>query len=120
MIPRPQGSKFAGDIMIGGGATKTPNAGLEEFGTTDDTAADPTIQNYVVGCTKSYFGSDWGDDHPEGRLRKAWTGIMGYSADGLPLIGPMPGEDNLYVAASFQGSGKTTKSSMFGFPGLSV
>ena len=30
---------------------------------------------------------------------------MGYSADGFPLIGQMPGEEDLYIAASFQGSG---------------
>lgn len=30
---------------------------------------------------------------------------MGYSADGFPLIGQIPGESNLYIAASFQGLG---------------
>lgn len=30
---------------------------------------------------------------------------MGYSADGFPLIGPVPDEDGLCIAASFQGSG---------------
>ena len=105
MIPRPQGSRFAGDIMIGGGLTKAVNAGLQEFGTTHDASADLIIQDYLIACTESYFGSNWGEDHPEGRLRQAWTGIMGYSSDGFPFIGPMPGEDGLYVAASFQGSG---------------
>lgn len=105
MIPRPQGSRFAGDIMIGGGLTKAIKAGLQEFGTTDDATADPIIQDYLIDCTESYFGSNWGKDHPEGRLRQAWTGIMGYSSDGFPFVGRMPGEDGLYVAASFQGSG---------------
>ena len=105
MIPRPQESKFAGDIMIGGGLTKTADAGLMEWGTTDDTTIDSLILDYLIGSTKTYFGSSWGEDHSEGRLRKAWTGIMGYSADGFPLIGQLPGEEGLYIAASFQGSG---------------
>ena len=105
MIPRPQGSKFAGDIMIGGGAAKAPNEGLLEWGNTDDTTTDEFILNYLEGCTKTYFGSNWGNDDPQGRLRKAWTGVMGFSADGFPLVGQVPGEDELYIAASFQGNG---------------
>ena len=105
MIPRPQGSTFAGDIMIGGGATKGPDEGICEFGTTDDTTTDAAILKYVENSAVERFGSNWGHDHPEGRLRRAWTGIMGYSSDGFPLIGQMPGEDDLYIAASFQGSG---------------
>ncbi|MCJ1475650.1 hypothetical protein MMC13_004313 [Lambiella insularis] len=105
MIPRPQGSAFAGDIMIGGGLTKGAAEGLFEYGTTDDTTMDPIIARYVQTCAREYFGSNWGEDHPDGRIRKAWSGIMGYSADGFPLVGPMPGRKDLFIAASFQGSG---------------
>ncbi len=105
MIPCPQGSTFAGDIMIGGGATKGPDEGILEFGTTDDTTTDAVILEYVEDSAAERFGSNWGKDHPEGRLRRAWTGIMGYSSDGFPLVGQMPDEEDLYVAASFQGSG---------------
>ena len=105
MIPRPQGSTFEGDIMIGGGLTKGPSEGLYEYGTTDDTTIDPVILKYVEDSAAERFGSNWGQDDSEGRLRRAWTGIMGYSSDGFPLIGQMPDEDNLYIAASFQGSG---------------
>ena len=105
MIPRPQGSTFAWDIMIGGGLTKAMENGLNEFGTTDDTTQDPVIVDYLENSTQAYFGLNWGDDHPAGRVRKAWTGIMGYSADGFPLVGPVPDEENLFIAASFQGHG---------------
>ena len=105
MVPRPQGSRHAGDIMIGGGATMAANEGLKEFGTTDDTTTEPVIVNYLRDSTGRYFGSHWGNDHCDGRIRRAWTGIMGYSADGFPLIGQVPGEQDLFVAASFQGSG---------------
>lgn len=105
MIPRPQGSIFAGDIMIGGGVTKGRDEGICEYGTTDDTTTDDLILKYVENSAAERFGSNWGHDNPEGRLRKAWTGIMGYSSDGFPLIGKVPGEHDLYIAASFQGSG---------------
>lgn len=105
MIPRPQGSMFAGDIMIGGGATKGVDEGMGEYGNTDDTATDAAILKYVENSAAERFQSNWGHDHPEGRLRRAWTGIMGYSSDGFPFVGQIPGEDDLYIAASFQGLG---------------
>ena len=105
MVPRRKGSEYTGDIMIGGGSTMAADEGLNEFGTTDDTATEPVITNYLRDSTGIYFGSYWGNDHPDGRIRRAWTGIMGYSADGFPLIGPVPDERGLYIAASFQGLG---------------
>ncbi|MCJ1428106.1 hypothetical protein MMC29_006014 [Sticta canariensis] len=105
MIQRPQGSMFAGDIAIGGGLAKATAEGLYEYGTVDDTTTDPAILDYLRNSTLKYFGSNWGNDDPEGRIRKAWTGIMGYSADGFPIIGQVPNEDELYIAASFQGLG---------------
>jgi glycine/D-amino acid oxidase-like deaminating enzyme len=77
MIPRPQGSKFAGDIVIGGGYAKAKDGGTFEFGTTDDTTLDPKAHDWLVQTTPHYFGSSWGTDHPEGRIRNAWSGIMG-------------------------------------------
>lgn len=105
MISRVEGSKFAGDIMIGGGSTIGPDNGLREFGTTDDTTTDPVIVEYLRDSAQTRFGSNWGEDNAKGRLRYAWSGIMGYSADGFPLVGQMPGEENLYICSSFQGLG---------------
>ena len=128
MIPRPLGTKHAGDICIGGGLTKASHAGLLEYGSVDDTRLDPHILSYLADSAKLYFGeNNWGEEEndpegpegPEGsRLRQAWTGIMGYSADGYPLEGEMPPSstsstgnenenenENLYICASFQGSG---------------
>ncbi|KAL8917012.1 MAG: hypothetical protein Q9172_006007 [Xanthocarpia lactea] len=105
MIFRPAESMFDGDLVIGGCSTKAPEEGLYEWGTTDDTAMDPGIGQYVRDSAASYFGSHWGEDDPDGRIRKQWTGIMGYSSEGFPLVGNAPGEDNLWIAASFQGSG---------------
>ncbi|KAL8672910.1 MAG: hypothetical protein Q9168_002664 [Polycauliona sp. 1 TL-2023] len=105
MIFRPPGSTFAGDLIIGGCATKAPDEGLYEWGTTDDTAMDPDISQWVRDSASGYFGTHWGVDDPDGRIREQWTGIMGYSSQGFPLVGKAPGEDDLWIAASFQGSG---------------
>jgi glycine/D-amino acid oxidase-like deaminating enzyme len=105
MIPRPQGSRFAGDIVIGGGLTKAVEDGLYEYGNTDDTSLNGDVSAYLRDTTIRYFGNNWGDDAQEGRIRKEWTGIMGYSPDGYPLVGSMPDEEGLYISASFQGHG---------------
>ncbi|KAL8644100.1 MAG: hypothetical protein Q9226_007934 [Calogaya cf. arnoldii] len=105
MIFRPPGSTYAGDLVIGGCSIKAPEKGLYEWGTTDDTAMDPEIGQYVRDSAANYFGSQWGEDDPDGRIREQWTGIMGYSSQGFPLVGMAPDEDNLWIAASFQGSG---------------
>jgi len=105
MIPRPPGSRCAGDIIIGGGAVAAPDGGLAEYGSTDDTSLDDDIRAYLRETTPRYFGDRWGDDHPDGRIRTEWSGIMGFTPDGLPLVGEMPGEPNLWLACAFQGHG---------------
>jgi glycine/D-amino acid oxidase-like deaminating enzyme len=105
MIPRPKGARFEGDIVIGGGLARARDEGLEEFGTVDDTSLDPEISEYLFETTQRYFGESWGEDHEDGRIRKEWTGIMGYSPDGFPFIGEVPEEKGLWIAASFQGHG---------------
>lgn len=105
MIPRPQGTRFAGDIVIGGGLTKTIDQGLGEYGNTDDTTLDRHTVSYLKSSTGHFFGDNWGNDDAEGRVRVAWSGVMGFSGDGYPLVGPVPGEKGLYIAAAFQGHG---------------
>jgi glycine/D-amino acid oxidase-like deaminating enzyme len=39
------------------------------------------------------------------RVARAWAGIMGFTADGLPLIGRYPAAPGLTVAAGFNGGG---------------
>ena len=77
MISRPLSSKYAGDIIMGGGLVKAPQEGLYEYGTTNDTTLNTVTHDYLVETTPRYFGDSWGDDHPGGRIRRAWTGIMG-------------------------------------------
>ncbi|EXJ62800.1 hypothetical protein A1O7_03240 [Cladophialophora yegresii CBS 114405] len=106
MISRPPGSKFEGDIVIGGGMHVAKDDGMNEYGNTDDTTFDESSAEYLLECTRRYFGpKNWGKDHPDGHNRRTWSGVMGFSADGYPFIGPVPGEEGLYLSASFQGHG---------------
>lgn len=105
MITRPAGSKNEGDVVIGGGLTKAINDGVGEYGNTDDAALDSEIVDYLTSCTASFFGSNWGEDNKEGRIRHVHSGIMGYSGDGYPLVGPVPDQPGLWIDASFQGHG---------------
>lgn len=105
MITRPPGSRNAGDVVIGGGLWRLPNSGASRYGNTDDTTLEPTITSYLRRCTAHYFGANWGQDHPAGRIKKEWSGIMGASADGLPYVGEVPDMPGLWISASFNGHG---------------
>ena len=39
------------------------------------------------------------------KITHRWAGIMGFSCDELPNVGPVPGSINTYVAAGFHGHG---------------
>jgi hypothetical protein len=73
MIPRPLGSKFAGDIVIGGGYAKAKDGGTLEFGTTNDSTLNIEAHDWLIQTTPLHFGSSWGTDHPDGRTREAWN-----------------------------------------------
>lgn len=109
MITRPKGvsARFEGDVIMGGGLVRGEKSegGMMEFGITDDSNLNEGISEYLRETTPRYFGENWGEDNPDGRVRQEWTGIMGFSADGFPLVGEVPGEEGLWVSASFQGHG---------------
>ncbi|KAI0477439.1 FAD dependent oxidoreductase [Xylariaceae sp. FL0804] len=107
MVQRPRGcsSEFEGDLVLGGGYRGLPGGRYDEYGTTDDAGSNDAIYQTLRDSLPRYFGDSWGEDDADGRVRAQWTGIMGYSADGMPFVGEMPGEKELWVACSFQGHG---------------
>jgi len=105
LISRPAGTRHQGDVVIGGGMHVAEHEGVHEWGNTDDTTYDGASAAYLLASTARYFGRHWGPDNPDGRSRKTWSGVMGFSSDGYPLVGPVPGEQGLYLDVSFQGHG---------------
>ena len=45
------------------------------------------------------------DIQPRGTVTHRWAGTMGFSADGLPLVGRLPGAENVHVCGGFTGHG---------------
>ena len=84
--------------------------------------------SYLLGIAMDYPGFDWKPDLagvalvtggmlgalPElraARVARAWAGVLPFTSDALPLIGRVPGHDDLIVAAGHvfgNGAGPTT------------
>jgi gamma-glutamylputrescine oxidase len=65
---------------------------------TDDEVLTPTIQNAL----ESFLGELIGEPPT---VTHRWAGIFGLTQDMLPLVGPVPGRDGLWVAGGYSGHG---------------
>lgn len=85
-----------GQILCGGFRRLDLDEGLGHY---EETVTSPVLAG-IAGCLHDLFP-------PLGGLKvvRAWAGIMGFTADGLPLIGAYGGLDGCYVAAGFNGNG---------------
>ncbi|KAF5603382.1 FAD dependent oxidoreductase [Fusarium pseudocircinatum] len=61
-----------------------------------------SAKNYFDGYMQRVFH---GWEGSGAYTSKVWTGVMGYSSDGLPHIGAVPGRRNQYMLAGFTGHG---------------
>jgi glycine/D-amino acid oxidase-like deaminating enzyme len=84
--------------------------------------------SFLLGCAMDYPGHEWRPDLAgvalvaegmtaalpalrEARFADAWAGLLPYTADNLPIIGPIPQVDGLFVASGHvfgNGAGPTT------------
>ncbi len=86
---------FDGRLLIGGG--RKQNKALEND-TTDDRITDP-----VQRILEAYLRDKFPDiDAP---IERRWSGIMGFSVDGLPQVGTLPGKPRIGFAVAFHGHG---------------
>ena len=89
----------SGEILFGGCRRfEVRNA----FGKgTDSTETTPEVQNALKEALISLF--------PEWRraikFQKSWAGTMGFTPDYKPLIGRLPGHENVLIGAGFSGNG---------------
>ncbi|HLX21387.1 MAG TPA: FAD-dependent oxidoreductase, partial [Gaiellaceae bacterium] len=65
---------------------------------TDVEETTPTIQ-----AALGRFLADLSDG--EARISHRWAGIFALTQDLLPLVGPVPGRDRLWIAAGYSGHG---------------
>jgi gamma-glutamylputrescine oxidase len=82
-----------GRLVVGG----RRDVRLDEEFTGEEALTGPVqlaLEDFVAGLLGS---------RPE--ITHRWSGIYGRTADGLPLVGPVPGHDGMWVAAGYSGHG---------------
>ncbi|KAK4939267.1 hypothetical protein LTR10_020464 [Elasticomyces elasticus] len=95
-----------GDIFFGGEKVK-----INEVLVSDDSLVAPCALQNISTVLPRYFTKGWKQgEQPE--VKKVWSGIMGFTADRLPLVGSLPlsitkrGEEHgEWIAAGFNGYG---------------
>lgn len=101
----PDGSP--GDVMIGGGFSRSGQEGLDSVAVWDDSVKDGLSLIHVLGVMPTIYEPKWGIG---GGVKKSWTGIMGFTGDMLPFVGQIPEARKSstaaqWIAAGFNGHG---------------
>ena len=65
---------------------------------TNEEAVTDLIQDELTSFATELLGA-------EPRIEHRWPGIFGATEDGLPLVGPVPGHDGVWVSAGYSGHG---------------
>ncbi|KAK4961884.1 hypothetical protein LTR10_002377 [Elasticomyces elasticus] len=101
LIQRP--NETGGHLMFGGGRQHGPSIGV-----TDDNVVDPETAKYLrsrlVDCLSLPEGGEFQATHE-------WSGIMGFSRDERPWVGPVPSSaqsvarPGMFVSAGYTGHG---------------
>jgi len=89
---------FDNRLLIGGGRK---NFKVQENDTTDD-----RITHEVQGTLDAYLQKHFADVAAlNPTIERRWAGIMGFTVDGLPLVGTLPNRPNVGFAVGFHGHG---------------
>lgn len=98
-----------GEFMFGGGRFLVPEN--HDVGVSDDSKIDEPIAEYLHSSLSQVLDLKQNprDQGHQPHLQSVadWTGIMGFSADGMPWVGMVPGLSafGLWICAGFTGSG---------------
>ncbi|KAH7159430.1 hypothetical protein B0J13DRAFT_592120 [Dactylonectria estremocensis] len=93
LIPRPDGS------IIVGGARQAYVRHLEDwYGSTNDAELIKRARHYFNGYMQRHF---YGWESSGARVDDVWTGIMGYSSDRIPRLGPIPDRPGVFILGGF-------------------
>ncbi|MCJ1350129.1 MAG: hypothetical protein MMC33_000110 [Icmadophila ericetorum] len=108
MICRPSGSSGAGDVILGGG-----RAGVKgrEEGIYDDGSIHVGLAESLKTKVGDWFSAAGGGKNgvSDDEIKGEWTGIMGFTGDGFPVVGEINNDENegtgIFVSAGFNGHG---------------
>jgi glycine/D-amino acid oxidase-like deaminating enzyme len=84
-----------GALLAGGCRWAVPHM---EIGETDDRVVVDLIERKIRDFIERHLPT-----FAYEAVVQRWSGIMGFSCDGLPLIGPLPGQSRKLVCAGFNG-----------------
>ncbi|KAH7137384.1 FAD dependent oxidoreductase [Dactylonectria estremocensis] len=97
LIPRLDGS-----IIVGGAHRTYIRDTKEWYGNVDDTKMMEQARSYFDGYMQRHF-IGWEDSGAY--VDDIWTGIMGFSSDRLPRVGPIPDRPGMFIMGGFSGHG---------------
>ncbi|EFW98514.1 FAD dependent oxidoreductase superfamily [Grosmannia clavigera kw1407] len=97
LIPRLDGS-----IVVGGAKGAFWHDRSQWYGVTDDTRLIEPAADYFDGLMQRHFR---GWEQSAASTDHVWTGIMGWTADFMPYVGPVPGRPGQFICAGFSGHG---------------
>lgn len=102
LVQRERGPRGGGSeqLLYGGGRCHGFSVGV-----CDDETLDPETARYLRGALNTLLGVDETSDAEELKATHEWTGIMGFSRDDKPFVGPVPGREGVFVSAGYTGHG---------------
>lgn len=107
----------SGDIMLGGGAFRSKNDGLDQIGVWDDSRTDVFTSAYLAGILPIAFTQEKQQRQSETHsryLHQHWSGIISLTGDSLPFVGKLDsgicaknvqGNAAEWIAAGYNGEG---------------
>ncbi|KAJ6526917.1 FAD dependent oxidoreductase [Mycena vulgaris] len=98
LIQRP-----ADGVVIFGGARRAVSVETL-LGDTDDSARDPVMTRALREALPRYFAG-WGEEALGEGLIHDWSGIMGYTTEGIPYVGELHDKPGAFVCAGHHGHG---------------
>ena len=94
-----------GCVVLGGFRNQEAGKGVGE-------ADDSYLVDSVADSLKHFVPSRFAFEKAEGagvqaQVDQVWTGVIGWSCDDLPWVGPVPNHPSVYVCGGFSGHGLT-------------
>ena len=93
-----------GRVCVGGARSLEPGAAI---GSTDDASLSDEVGAHLRAFLRDAFPRSFGAESAPGswRVEAEWTGVLGFTSDGRPIVGELPGRPGVLVAAGFCGHG---------------
>lgn len=76
-----------GELMVGGGFFQGPKQGMDMIGVYDDSKVDALTLMHIQGVMPTIFDPGYKVSGEGMRMIKAWSGVIGFSPDLMPLVG---------------------------------